>query len=81
MKTLIRIEKLETLTRDALTPLEEYYEAVHVVLRDEPQKMQSLLKEPASGLWLAYLDEKPVGCVVLTFSSFDSCCDRAWHGE
>lgn len=65
MKSAIRIEKLESLNQDALALIEEYYEAVHVVARDEPSKMQSLLKEPASGLWLAYLDDQPVGCVVL----------------
>lgn len=65
MKPSVRIKKLETINRDALALIEEYYEEVHVVARDQPQEIQISLKEPASGIWLAYLGEEPVGCVVL----------------
>ena len=45
--------------------LEEYFEAVHVVQRDKPGDLRRLLKEPASGMWLAYQSNAVVGCVVL----------------
>jgi len=45
--------------------LGEYYEAVHVVQRDSPAALQSLLDEPASGMWLAYIGDQLAGCVVL----------------
>lgn len=50
---------------DALRLIQEYYEAVHVVLRDSPEEIRQLIAEPDSGLWLAYLDDKAVGCVIL----------------
>ena len=46
-------------------PSREYYEAVHVVRRDTPEDIQGILNEPASGMWLAYLKDEVVGCVVL----------------
>ncbi|MFP5237307.1 MAG: GNAT family N-acetyltransferase [Acidobacteriota bacterium] len=49
----------------ALAVLEEYYEAVHVVKRDPPEAMRALLAEPGAAMWLAYLGEEIVGCVVL----------------
>jgi GNAT superfamily N-acetyltransferase len=50
---------------DALAILHEYYEAVHVVVRDSPEDVRKLVTDPQSGLWLAYLDDAVVGCVVL----------------
>jgi GNAT superfamily N-acetyltransferase len=61
----IRIVRLTQSTPEALDLLHEYYEAVHVIQRDTPAYLQAFLDEPASGLWLAYLDDAPVGCVVL----------------
>lgn len=60
-----RIKRLTTIDSAAMAILEEYYEAVHVVQRDEPGKIQPVVKQPASGMWLAYLDDEVVGCVVL----------------
>ena len=36
-----------------------------VVQRDTPEALQQIVAGPASGFWLAYLDEQAVGCVVL----------------
>ena len=61
----IRIERLETVNREALAILEEYYEAVHVVQRDKPGSLKKILTEPGSGMWLAWREDEVVGCVVL----------------
>lgn len=61
----IRMERVRAPTADALTLLEEYYEAVHVVLRDTPEKVQALLDEPGAALWLAYLGDALAGCVLV----------------
>ena len=61
----VRIERLRAVNEDALAILQEYYEAVHVVWRDKPGTIQKILDEPASGMWLAAMDNAVVGCVVL----------------
>jgi DNA-binding MarR family transcriptional regulator/N-acetylglutamate synthase-like GNAT family acetyltransferase len=61
----VRVERLASMTSAAHDLLEEYYEAVHVVQRDKPESTRRLLEEPGSGMWLAYLGEHAVGCVVL----------------
>jgi ribosomal protein S18 acetylase RimI-like enzyme len=61
----LRIVRLTEASNEALQLLHEYYEAVHVVQRDTPEKIQSILDDRASGMWIAYLAEKAVGCVVL----------------
>jgi GNAT superfamily N-acetyltransferase len=45
--------------------LNEYYEAVEVVKRDTPGAIADYLSDESSGLWIAYVDELPAGCVVL----------------
>ena len=60
-----RIVHLSKSNDDAIRLLEEYYEAVSVVQRDTPAAIQKIIDAPGSGMWLAYLDEKAVGCVVL----------------
>lgn len=60
-----RIVRLPEVNDDALRLLQEYYEAVRVVQRDTPQSVEKILADPSSGLWLAYLDEVAVGCVML----------------
>jgi DNA-binding MarR family transcriptional regulator/GNAT superfamily N-acetyltransferase len=64
-KPAVRIVRLSEINDDALRLLEEYYEAVHVVQRDTPEAIQKLIADPFSGLWIAYLQEKAVGCVML----------------
>ncbi|MDE1154622.1 MAG: GNAT family N-acetyltransferase [Acidobacteriaceae bacterium] len=61
----IHIDRLEVLSSDALTLLNEYYEAIDVTLRDTPETLSALLADPQNGLWLAYGDSAPLGCVVL----------------
>jgi len=61
----IRITRLPSVTGDALRLLEEYYEAASVMQRDTPEALQQIVASPTSGIWLAYLGEVAVGCVVL----------------
>ncbi len=61
----VRVERVRWLAADARVLLEEYYEAVHVVLRDGPEAMRSLLEDPRSGMWVAHKDGVAAGCVVL----------------
>src|SRR5215471_10924504 len=61
----VQVMRLEVTTEEALALLDEYYEAVHVVVRDGADAMAKLIRDDASGMWLAYLGERPVGCVVL----------------
>lgn len=61
----LRIVRLAEVNDDALAIIHEYYEAVHVVQRDKPGGIQRLIDTPASGIWLAYLADEVVGCVVL----------------
>src|ERR1700679_1985246 len=61
----VRIVRLSKSNADAAQLLQEYYEAVSVVRRDPPAAMQKIIDAPGSGMWLAYLGEKVVGCVVL----------------
>jgi DNA-binding MarR family transcriptional regulator/N-acetylglutamate synthase-like GNAT family acetyltransferase len=61
----LRIVRLSRSNGDAIRLLQEYYEAVNVVQRDTPAAVQKIIDTPCSGVWLAYLGEKAVGCVVL----------------
>jgi GNAT superfamily N-acetyltransferase len=61
----LRIVRLTVANEDALVILQEYYDAVHVIQRDKPGSVQKIVDEPGSGVWLAYLDDEVVGCVVL----------------
>jgi len=66
-KPSIRIVRLTEANDDAYRLLEEYYEAVSVVQRDAPGTIQKMITDASSGsgVWIAYLREKAVGCVVL----------------
>lgn len=64
-KPQVRIERIRSSSGEGLDLLREYYEAVHVVQRDTPASIEKIVKTPASGMWLAYLGEEVVGCVVL----------------
>jgi GNAT superfamily N-acetyltransferase len=61
----VRVVRLAEVDEDALRLLEEYYEAVHVVQRDSAEAIRKIVDDDASGVWLAYLGDKAVGCVVL----------------
>ena len=61
----VRVERVTTVTEEVTAILQEYYEAVQVVQRDKPGSVERLMKEAGSGVWLAYLEDEVVGCVVL----------------
>jgi DNA-binding MarR family transcriptional regulator len=61
----VKIVRLKQACDEALQILEEYYEAAHVVQRDEPGSLQGLMDEAGSGMWLASQGDEVVGCVVL----------------
>jgi GNAT superfamily N-acetyltransferase len=61
----IRIVRLSKSNADAIRLLREYYLAVNVVQRDTPKAIEKIIAAPCSGMWLAYLGAKAVGCVVL----------------
>jgi DNA-binding MarR family transcriptional regulator len=60
-----RIERLAQANRVALALLEEYYESIDVVKRDDARSVRRMMREPHTALWLAYVDGKPAGCVML----------------
>ncbi len=61
----LRIVRVMEDTQDAREILKEYYKAVDVVVRDKPRDIQRMIDGIASGIWLAYLGDEVVGCVVL----------------
>jgi DNA-binding MarR family transcriptional regulator/GNAT superfamily N-acetyltransferase len=61
----VRIVRLSKSNDDAIRLLQEYYDAVSVVQRDTPEEIKKIIDDPCSGVWLSYLEEKAVGCVVL----------------
>jgi len=64
-KPAVRIVRLSEANDDASRLLEEYYEAVSVVQQDTPEAIQQIISDASSGMWVAYLREKAVGCVIL----------------
>jgi DNA-binding MarR family transcriptional regulator/GNAT superfamily N-acetyltransferase len=61
----VRIVRLAKANGDAFRLLQEYYEAIHVVLRDRPEAIRQIVDGSSSGMWLAYIKDEAVGCVVL----------------
>lgn len=61
----VKIVRLNQACNEALQILEEYYDAIQVVQRDQPESLQSLIDESASGMWLAWMGDQVVGCIVL----------------
>ncbi len=49
----------------AYTIVEEYYEAMSVVARDARDEFARLYFENGAGIWLAWLEEKVIGCIAL----------------
>ena len=45
--------------------LNAYYDEIGVLLRDDFQALEQALGTPCSGLWVAWLGEEAVGCVIL----------------
>lgn len=50
---------------DVYQLIEEYYEAVEVVVRDDRGTILQYLSGAGSGVWLALVDGAPAGCVLL----------------
>ncbi|HEU4983125.1 MAG TPA: GNAT family N-acetyltransferase [Acidobacteriaceae bacterium] len=63
---MIRIERASLERMDeAYAIVREYYEAVGVVVRDDPESFARDYFGAGSGVWLAYEDESMVGCIAL----------------
>ena len=50
---------------EAFALIEEYYEAVGVVVRDDRTALEHYLASPDSPIWIASADAAPAGCVML----------------
>ncbi len=80
-RTPIQIVQLAKENQDAQAILQEYYETVNVLVRDQPGAIQAVIDARASGMWLAYLGKEVVGCVVsrrLEFIAKSSECKRLY---
>jgi len=49
---------------DACSLIEEYYEAVHVIARDDRAQILHYISDPASCILLAYDAATPAGCIL-----------------
>ena len=80
-KSSLRIVRVSKCSDEVLQLLKEYYDAIDVVVRDTIPAIQKIIDEPSSGVWLAYLEDKPVGCVLLrkmTSIPFAGECKRLY---
>lgn len=65
VKPAVRVVRMPVPDPAALQLIEEYYAAVQVVLRDSADAIRQMIAEPGAGMWVAYLQDQAVGCVVL----------------
>lgn len=49
---------------DALALIEEYYQAMGVVQRDDRESLLCSLADPESAIWTGYVDGVPAGCIL-----------------
>jgi GNAT superfamily N-acetyltransferase len=63
-KTILRKAVIEEVTI-AFGIVEEYYEAVSVIARDTEDEFARLYFKNGAGIWLAWLEEKAIGCIAL----------------
>jgi DNA-binding MarR family transcriptional regulator/GNAT superfamily N-acetyltransferase len=61
----VRIVRLSKMNDDVLRLINEYYQAINVAKRDTPAAIRKIIHDNGSGVWLAYLHNQAVGCVVL----------------
>ena len=61
----VRIVRVSKMDDDVLRLIDEYYETIKVTQRDTPATIKKIIQDGRSGVWLAYLDNQAVGCVVL----------------
>lgn len=50
---------------DARLIIDEYCEQVGVVVRDSAEDIRHYVEDQDSGIWLAYADDLPFGCILL----------------
>lgn len=50
---------------DATNLLTEYFDVIGVVVRDDDAAIRAFLNDPASAMWIAYVDGRPAGCVAM----------------
>jgi GNAT superfamily N-acetyltransferase len=60
--TIHRVSVLQA--DDVFSLVEEYYDAVQVVVRDTRETLRHYLADAATGVWLAYCGTSPVGCIL-----------------
>ena len=71
-----RISRIATLDSDAQAILHEYLNSVGVVQRDSPDALRQIIQDPSAGMWLAYLGDEAVGCVMLRrLSTVPNACE------
>ncbi|HVJ06274.1 MAG TPA: GNAT family N-acetyltransferase [Candidatus Saccharimonadales bacterium] len=49
----------------AFALIEEYYEAIGVMVRDDRAALEQYLVSPDASIWIATVDGEPAGCVML----------------
>ncbi len=49
---------------DALNLIEEYYDAIDVVVRDDRAALLRYLSDPDSAIWVAYAGSAPIACIL-----------------
>jgi len=68
--SMVRVVRLSKINDDALQLINEYYEALNVTRRDTPTTLKKMMQDKRAGIWLAYLNNQAVGCVVLKTLAF-----------
>ena len=62
----ITVQRASTaLANAAFELIEEYYESVGVVVRDDRAALEHYLASPDSPIWVAFVNTAPAGCVML----------------
>jgi putative acetyltransferase len=49
---------------DAIALIEEYYDAIDVVARDNRAYLLQFLESPSNAIWVAYCESLPAGCIL-----------------
>lgn len=66
LKLSLTIQRATVREADAAFALiEEYYEAIGVVVRDDRAALEHYLASPDSPIWVATVNSEPVGCVMI----------------
>ena len=61
----LRIERADTKHAEhALELIEEYYQAINVVARDDRGTLLRYLSDPQSAIWVAYYGSSSIGCIL-----------------